>query len=74
MSGSDLMQMIGRAGRPQFDTRGVAIVMTSTDKKAEYSGLVQGKIIESNLFPKMIEHLNAEIVAGGTATKDSCMR
>lgn len=33
MSISVLQQMIGRAGRPQFDTCGTAVIMTSNDKK-----------------------------------------
>jgi ATP-dependent DNA helicase HFM1/MER3 len=28
---SACLQMIGRAGRPQFDTKGVAVIMTTTD-------------------------------------------
>lgn len=30
-------QMIGRAGRPQFDNKGVAVVMTKTDMLRHYS-------------------------------------
>ncbi len=74
MTGSDLMQMIGRAGRPQFDKDGVAVVMTSDDKLATYSQLLKGQHIESRLFERIIEHLNAEVVAAGTATHMSCMR
>lgn len=28
----DILQMIGRAGRPQFDREGTAVIMTTADK------------------------------------------
>ena len=39
----EIMQMLGRAGRPQFDHTGVAVILTSTDKKAQYENMVSGK-------------------------------
>ena len=30
---TDVLHMIGRAGRPGFDTKGVAVVMVQEDKK-----------------------------------------
>lgn len=33
LSESAILQMIGRAGRPQFDTSGVAVIMTQENKK-----------------------------------------
>ena len=46
----DIMQMIGRAGRPQFDDSGVAVIMCSIDKKAHYQSLVSGtQTVESRL-------------------------
>uniref|UniRef100_A0A336N1Z5 CSON008546 protein n=1 Tax=Culicoides sonorensis TaxID=179676 RepID=A0A336N1Z5_CULSO len=36
ISENTLMQMIGRAGRPQFDVSGVAVIMTQQDKKFSY--------------------------------------
>ena len=42
------MQMMGRAGRPQFDDSGVAVVLTSNEKKQKYEDLGSGKeIVES---------------------------
>ncbi|KER30250.1 hypothetical protein T265_13216, partial [Opisthorchis viverrini] len=36
-SSTQISQMIGRAGRPQFDSKGIAVVMTSSDLKlSEY--------------------------------------
>jgi ATP-dependent DNA helicase HFM1/MER3 len=62
-SSLDIMQMMGRAGRPQFDNMGVAIIMTKDEKKEKYENLICGEeIIESSLHQNLIEHFNAEIV------------
>jgi replicative superfamily II helicase len=34
----DVQQIFGRAGRPQFDTSGEGIIITSHDKLAHYLG------------------------------------
>ncbi|XP_035691410.1 LOW QUALITY PROTEIN: probable ATP-dependent DNA helicase HFM1 [Branchiostoma floridae] len=58
-----VLQMIGRAGRPQFDQSATAVIMTRNQTKAKYEALVNGtQIIESSLHKNLIEHLNAEIV------------
>ncbi|XP_074641292.1 putative ATP-dependent DNA helicase HFM1 [Tubulanus polymorphus] len=62
-SETQILQMIGRAGRPQFDTSATAVIMTKTDMKAQYQMLLNGtQVIESSLHRNLIEHLNAEIV------------
>ncbi|RWS17635.1 putative ATP-dependent DNA helicase HFM1-like protein [Dinothrombium tinctorium] len=62
-SESHILQMIGRAGRPQFDTSAVAVIMTKTKLKQKYEKLVSGtKMLESHLHKHLVEHLNAEIV------------
>ncbi|KAG8907978.1 Sec63 [Tulasnella sp. 403] len=61
----DVMQMLGRAGRPQFDTEGLAIIMCSTDKEYHYKALTSGKtILESCLHLTLTEHLNSEVGLG----------
>ncbi|KAJ3048240.1 Sec63 [Rhizophlyctis rosea] len=65
----DIMQMLGRAGRPQFDDSGVAVIMTSMEKKRKYEALLMGaETIESSLHENLIEHLNAEVVLGSIAS------
>lgn len=61
-----VMQSLGRAGRPQFDDRGVAIVMTSMQNVALYEKICSGKhgVVHSQLKGKLPEHLNAEIARG----------
>eukprot|EP00474_Spongospora_subterranea_P002288 CRZ02746.1 hypothetical protein [Spongospora subterranea] len=62
-SSATILQMIGRAGRPQFDDFGVAIVMTTANMGTFYENLLKGqKPIESHLLAgNAAEHLNAEI-------------
>ncbi|XP_019646641.1 PREDICTED: LOW QUALITY PROTEIN: probable ATP-dependent DNA helicase HFM1 [Branchiostoma belcheri] len=44
-----VLQMIGRAGRPQFDQSATAVIMTRNQTKAKYEALVNGtQIIESS--------------------------
>ncbi|KAK4058700.1 ATP-dependent DNA helicase MER3 [Microbotryomycetes sp. JL221] len=39
----EILQMIGRAGRPQFDRNGVAVIMTESVDKAHYDALVNAR-------------------------------
>lgn len=36
------LQMVGRAGRPQFDRTGTAVIMTQRDTAMRYQNLVMG--------------------------------
>ncbi|XP_073427861.1 probable ATP-dependent DNA helicase HFM1 [Dendrobates tinctorius] len=61
-SETDMLQMIGRAGRPQFDTTAIAVIMTRVSTKAKYVQMLDGAdTIESSLHRHLVEHLNAEI-------------
>jgi ATP-dependent DNA helicase HFM1/MER3 len=61
----EVMQMLGRAGRPQFDDNAVAIIMTRTNKVERYNKMISGQdILESTLHLNLIEHLNSEISLG----------
>ncbi|NXC50984.1 HFM1 helicase, partial [Penelope pileata] len=62
-SETDILQMIGRAGRPQFDTTATAVIMTRSSTREKYVQMLNGAdIIESSLHRHLVEHLNAEIV------------
>ncbi len=55
--------MLGRAGRPQFDTSATAVILTTEQQRSFYESLIGGsKPIQSNLLNNLEEHLNAEIV------------
>lgn len=71
------MLMCGRAGRPQFDDRGVCVVMTREEVKSRYEKMLGGtEVIESQLHDNQITHLNAEIAQKGTYMSDVtvCLR
>ena len=61
----EVMQMLGRAGRPQFDDSAAAIILTRSANKMRYEMRVSGQeVIESTLHLNLIEHLNSEICLG----------
>ena len=63
---TDVLQMMGRAGRPQFDTHAVAVILVAEPKKNFYRKFLYEPFpVESHLASALAEHLNAE-VAGGT--------
>ena len=54
--------MLGRAGRPQFDSSAVAVIITKLEKVSKYEKIVSGQeLLESCLHLNLIDHLNAEI-------------
>ncbi|CCE64212.1 hypothetical protein TPHA_0G03720 [Tetrapisispora phaffii CBS 4417] len=58
----DILQMLGRAGRPQYENEGCAVILTDTTKKEKYSNLINGcENLESRLHLNLLEHLCAEI-------------
>ncbi|OBT87082.1 hypothetical protein VE02_05017 [Pseudogymnoascus sp. 03VT05] len=61
----EVMQMLGRAGRPQFDDSAVAIIMTRQSSIDRYKRMISGQdVLESTLHLNLIEHLNSEIGLG----------
>ncbi|KAF2643541.1 P-loop containing nucleoside triphosphate hydrolase protein [Massarina eburnea CBS 473.64] len=61
----EIMQMLGRAGRPQFENSAVAVIMTRQTKVHKYEKMVTGEeVLESTLHLNLVDHLNAEIVLG----------
>lgn len=70
-----IQQMAGRAGRPQFDTKGRVVILTSADRVvtplAHFSLRQQGfytnvfsrsTAVESHLHAQLHQHVNSEIV------------
>ncbi|MFB6128893.1 MAG: helicase-related protein, partial [Halorhabdus sp.] len=65
MSPLDVLQMLGRAGRPGYDEHGYAWVITDRSEADKYRRLLRdGKEIESRLAESLDAHLNAEIAMG----------
>lgn len=58
----DVLQIFGRAGRPQFDQFGEGTIITTHDKLAHYlSLLTRQQPIESQLVDSLYDNLNAEV-------------
>ena len=59
----DVLQIFGRAGRPQFDTHGDAYIITTHDKLSHYLALMTRQMpIESQFISSLTDNLNAEVL------------
>lgn len=68
----EVMQMLGRAGRPQFDDSAVAVIMTRPQRVQQYEKMISGQeLLESCLHRNLIDHLNAEIGLGTITSASS---
>ena len=71
---TDVLQMLGRAGRPQFDTSGIARIFTQDAKKAFYKHFLHtGFPVESSLHNVLDDHLGAEASAGTISNKQDAL-
>lgn len=58
----DVLQIFGRAGRPQFDSFGEGTIITTHDKLSHYLSLLTRQLpIESQLIAGLTDNLNAEV-------------
>lgn len=61
----DVLQIFGRAGRPQFEDTGIGMICTTQDKLAHYLTAVTDQLpIESRFSAKLVDNMNAEIALG----------
>ena len=71
---TDILQMMGRAGRPAYDTSGVAIVFTKAAKKVFYKHFLNlGFPVESSLHKVLADHIGAEISSGTISTRQEAL-
>ena len=69
LSPQDVLQMLGRAGRPQYDTYGEGIIITTQAEMQYYLSLINQQLpIESQFVSRMADNMNAEIVLGTIKT------
>eukprot|EP00181_Compsopogon_caeruleus_P000342 CAMPEP_0184689050 /NCGR_PEP_ID=MMETSP0312-20130426/30434_1 /TAXON_ID=31354 /ORGANISM="Compsopogon coeruleus, Strain SAG 36.94" /LENGTH=2036 /DNA_ID=CAMNT_0027146347 /DNA_START=395 /DNA_END=6502 /DNA_ORIENTATION=- len=62
---TDILQMMGRAGRPQFDSRAYAVILVQDSKKTFYKKFLYDPFpVESSLHLQLHDHINAEISSG----------
>lgn len=70
----DILQIFGRAGRPQYDSMGEAFLMTNANKIDHYVKLLKrNQSIESKLFFHFPESLNAEIYLNNICSISSAL-
>ncbi|GMI03497.1 hypothetical protein TrVE_jg11861 [Triparma verrucosa] len=74
LSPLDIMQMLGRAGRPQFDSEGEGIIITNHEDLQYYLSLMNLQLpVESQLIKVLPNHLNAEVVLGSIQSIDEAV-
>lgn len=74
LSTLDVMQMLGHAGRPQYDSYGEGIILTGHGELTHYLSLMNQQLpIESQFISKLADQLDAEIVLGTVQNaKEAC--
>ena len=71
---TDVLQMIGRAGRPQYDNDAIACLFVKQDKKNFYKKFLYEPFpLESSLHKMLYDHINAEISSGMLTDKKQCI-
>ncbi|KAK8164432.1 DEAD/DEAH box helicase domain-containing protein [Phyllosticta citrichinensis] len=74
LSPQDVLQMLGRAGRPQYDTYGEGIIITTQTELQYYLSLMNQQLpIESQFMSRLSDNLNAEIVLGNVRSRDEAV-
>lgn len=69
LSSMDVMQMMGRAGRPQFDKFGEGVIITSKADVLYYLSLLNNQLpIESQMVSRLVDMLNAEVANGSVSS------
>ncbi|KAE8716021.1 RING finger protein [Hibiscus syriacus] len=71
---TDILQMMGRAGRPQYDQHGKAVILVHEPKKSFYKKFLYEPFpVESSLREQLHDHMNAEIVSGTICRKEDAV-
>ena len=59
----DVLQIFGRAGRPQFDTHDDAYIITTHNKLSHYLALMTWQMpLERQFISSLTDNLNAEVL------------
>ncbi|ORX48547.1 Sec63-domain-containing protein [Hesseltinella vesiculosa] len=75
LSPQDVLQMLGRAGRPQYDTYGEGIIITAHTELQYYLSLLNTQLpIESQFVKRLADNMNAEIVLGTIRNRDEAVQ
>jgi len=74
LSPLDVMQMFGRAGRPQYDSFGEGIIITGHAELQYYLSLLNQQLpIESQMGSRLADALNAEVALGTVSSIDDAV-
>ena len=74
LSPQDVLQMLGRAGRPRYDTFGEGIIITDQSNVQYYLSVLNQQLpIESQFVSKLVDNLNAEVVAGNIKCRNDAV-
>lgn len=75
LSPQDILQMLGRAGRPRYDKSGEGVIITSQDEIQYYLAILNQQLpIESQLMSKLADSINAEVVLGTIKSRDDAVK
>ncbi|MBW0471061.1 hypothetical protein O181_010776 [Austropuccinia psidii MF-1] len=67
----DVLQIFGRAGRPQYEDHGIGFICTTHDRLDHYvAAITQQHPVESQFTTGIIDSLNAEVALGTVRTVD----
>ena len=50
----EIMQMLGRAGRPQFDDSAVAVIMTRSERAKHYEKMMSGQEVLESWYVELV--------------------
>lgn len=74
LSGLDVMQMLGRAGRPQYDTKGEGVIITTQAELQFYLSLTNSQLpVQSQLIGVLPDLVLAEMVLGTISNVDEAV-
>ncbi|KAJ1958217.1 Pre-mRNA splicing [Linderina pennispora] len=74
LSPQDVLQMLGRAGRPQYDTFGEGVIITNHGELRYYLSLLNQQLpIESQLVSRLADALNAEVALGTIRSRNDAV-
>lgn len=70
LSSQDMLQMLGRAGRPRYDNYGEGIIITNQEDIQYYLAVLNQQLpIESQMISSIVDRLNAEVVSKSVTTR-----
>ncbi|KAK6461928.1 RNA helicase-related protein required for pre-mRNA splicing [Scheffersomyces coipomensis] len=75
LSPQDILQMLGRAGRPRYDKSGEGVIITTQDEIQYYLAVLNQQLpIESQLMTRLADSVNAEIVLGTIENREDVVQ